>query len=699
MLTEETPIQEEASQEPIEVQVSAERKALVKKTLDTIKSDEKFHEKAFKRMRADMAFVKGRQWPNGTEEEQRYIANITQRHVQQRVAQLYAKNPRAVARRRPTLNFTIWDGKKETLDASIQVLAMASQVPPQQDPMTGEMILPPGVEQAQALLADVQEGFQRMQMIEKIGKTLEIMFHYYLDEPTATFKLQCKQLVRRAVICGVGYVQIGFQRAMEKRPEITSQIADFQNQLDNIEMLASKIAKGEQDYEAEKEELRLSIAELQKKEEVLIREGLVFDFPKATAIIPDQNCTQIKGWIGARHLSRKFLFSKEEILKNYKIDVGDKFTAYTAAGQAKQDGDKACVYEYYDIDTGLMYTACEGYDDFLEEPAAPSVELERFFPIFGLTFNDLETDGDDESDDEYTIFPPSDVRLMRSMQLEYNRAREGIRQHRRANAPKYASQKGMLNEEDKGRLNGAVPHEVVELNALSQGQKIDDVLQTIKHAAIDPALYDTNFLFEDMQRVVGSAEANLGGTSGATATEAGIAEGSRMAGEASSVDDLDDLLTQLARAAGAIMLKEISPQTAKKIAGPGAVWPSLSSEEIAEELYLEIVAGSSGRPNKAQDIANFERMTPILVQIPGISPTWLAQETVRRLDDRIDIEEAIIDGMPSIVSMNAASKPSTGDPANDPAQQGNEGSNNVRAQPTDNGATQPGNPAPMGMLQ
>jgi hypothetical protein len=75
------------------------------------------------------------------------------------------------------------------------------------------------------------------------------------------------------------------------------------------------------------------------------------------------------------------------------------------------------VWEIYCRKDGLVYVVCDGYGDFLREPASPDIFNERFYPWYALVFN--------ECDDEKELFPPSDVRLMRDMQLEYNRCREG----------------------------------------------------------------------------------------------------------------------------------------------------------------------------------------------------------------------------------------------------------------------------------
>ena len=55
---------------------------------------------------------------------------------------------------------------------------------------------------------------------------------------------------------------------------------------------------------------------------------------------------------------------------------------------------------------------------------------------------------------------------------------------------------------------------------------------------------------------------------------------------------------------------------------------------MSKEIYLEIEAGSSGRPNQAQQLQNFERLAPILMQLPGVKPQFLAKEAIRRMDDK-----------------------------------------------------------------
>ena len=152
---------------------------------------------------------------------------------------------------------------------------------------------------------------------------------------------------------------------------------------------------------------------------------------------------------------------------------------------------------------------------------------------------------------------------------------------------------------------------------------------------------------------------------------------------------MDDLLTAFARDAGNVLLMNMSKEQVVKLVGPGAMWPESNPEELINDLYLDVEAGSSGKPNQALQVATFQRLFPVLVQTPGIRPDWLAKQAVKMSDSTVDLTEAYLEGLPSIQAMNAmmqqqaqaATQPATGDPATDPAQQGDEGANKIERPP------------------
>jgi len=683
---------------------AVQRAALVAKMSEMVRNARQhWTDKAFKRMERDMAVSAGRQWPEYAwdkltdESGERYVANITLRHIHQRTATIYGKNPKIIARRKERLRNTVWDGNMASLQQAMQA------VQPAPDPLTGMPMAPDPVAIAQAMpiLADATKSLMATQQNDKIARTLELLFTHEIDEQPVSFKLQMKATVRRTLTTGVGYVKLGYQRVMQKRPEVETQLRDMSNQLAAIEQLSADVADGEVAPDSsEAEQLRLAIAALNQSEEIVVREGLVFSYPNSTAIIPDPAVRQLRGFVGAGWVAEEYFLTRDAISRTYNVDVGRSATAYAKSGEGKysrteassaphgnNDNEHFCVWEIYNRDDGLVYVICDGHKDFLQEPGEPDVYLERFLPWFVLTFNDVY--------DEETVFPPSDVSLMFDMQMELNRSRQGLREHRRANRPRTFARSGALEEEDRERIENCRANAVIEVNGLQPQEKVQDLLQVWQGPAIDPAMYDTGPAFEDILRVVGQQEANLGGTSGATATETSIAEGSRMSAVSSNVDDLDEFLADLARSGGQVLLQETSTETVRQVVGPGAVWPDLKRSEIAKEIYLDVEAASTGRPNKAQEIQNIERLAPLLMQLPGVSPEWVAREIVRRMDDRIDISEAFASGLPSIMSMNRLQQMAPG--ANDPNAQGDKGATNGEnpKAPQVNAAPRPADPSMM----
>ncbi len=663
-------------------------KAMAKKWLAEIADSEKHLKKRFKQMRDDQDFTYkygiGAQWPGQTEASDEYIANIVQRHISTGVASLYAKNPKAVFKRRIRLEYALWDGSEKAITDALNSLQTSMQS------------LQPAPPEALALLQDIQDAETTRKQMEKMGKTLEILFNYYMKEGSPTFKASMKQLVRRVKTCGIGYVRPSYQRLMEKKPEQLARLADAMSQLKNLEELQKDLAEGEiEKNDAEMAEIQATIDSL-NDDAIVIREGLTFDFPKSTSIIFDKRCTQVVGWIGCGWVAERWYLSPEEIEAIWGCELGKDYTSYDYDSKGdmpvRQEGDGgkdslACVYMRYDKRTGCIGVVCEGYEGFIEKPHAPDVKIEAFFPWFPLAFNQIEHEQD--------VIPPSDVTLIRPQQKEKNRAREALRKHRMSNIPRTVHSAGSLEAKDIENLKQAPEYgSSIPLNGLADGQSVTDLLQPFPTAPIDPNFYDTSATERDVEQVIGSQQADMGGGGGNSATQVSVEESSRVSSIDSNIDDLNEHLTEIAKASGQIMLRNMSKQMVVEIVGKGAVWPELSYEDVIKEVWLEVQAGSSGRPNRTKDIADLERLIPILVQIPGASKA-VGMRAIELADDTGEMkesyEESLAMGIPSIQALNAQAgsmQPSTGDPATDPNQQGAQGARNAPAAHISSAASQ-----------
>jgi len=574
----------------------------------------------YKRMESNMRFAMGYQWGDQRElDDDRYIANLTLRAVNQKVASLYAKNPKAVANPRKRMYYQVWDGKLETLGLAVERATMAPDV------------------NSLAIIEDYWQGQQMKEMLDRVAKTLEIVYQYQIDRHEPEFKKQMKRLVRRAVIAGVGYVRMRFEREYESslmwnQDENTLTLAR------RMKELGERVLKGDIDSTApEVEEMRVLATSLQAPPESRIKtERLLFDFPGSLSVIVDPQCTALQDFVGASWIAIEYVMPVREANAYFETNIEPGGSLVVRKSPDENDEEMVTIWEVFDKRTQSVFFLADGWSDYVSPPLPVEPRLHRFWPVFALTLNDVEF----ECEDHATIYPPSDVQLMKSAQKEWNRTRDELRRHRVANRPKYTAVSGTLTKKDLQSLEEVPSSGIIEMQSLMPGQKVGDLLQAIQHSPVDPTLYDVSVIKEDIMFTTGQQEANLGpAPSNVTATVGTIAEQSRLNVTSSNVDDLDGLLTDLARAGGETLLLNMSLQTVQNIAGPGAAWSEMNKELFANEVLLEIEAASSGRPNKAVEIANYERIAPLMLQA-GANPQFLVREGIKRLDDRLDVEAA-----------------------------------------------------------
>lgn len=668
---------------------------------DKIRNAKAFWDKDFRRMaeNAQMAtYGADEAWVAAG----KYIVPLTTRQINQKVAQLYARNPKAVAKMRPRLWFTAWDENPQTLEMAMRsyTQAMTAQaqfqaqmaaggmghnggppLDPMADPMAAPPMPPPGPDpNVLAIIEEVAQAQAHMLMLKRVGKTLEYLFNYFTSEQEPNFKQSMKQLVRNVCTNSVGYIEIDYERIMQPpAPELTAKLEDAKAQMAEIQRLMEEADEGEIGPESpDADKLRTMIADMQAQTEVILREGPVFDFPDSDEVIPDPATRYVKGFVGAQWVAREFLMYPDEVKRSFGCDMeSGNYTPYasgkSAGASLSSAPSKCCLWRVYDKVAGQIFVVADGYKGYVKPPAAPEAPIEGFWKIFALTFNDISN--------KKRIFPPSDAEMMKSPQADINRDREALREHRYASRPRTVA--AGFSEDDLKLAQDAPAHSTTMIKSLGVGEKVTDKVMAWPVSPLDPALYDDSPHMQDVLRSTGTQEANMGPTSDGTATEASIAENSRSAGMSSEVDDLDEFLTIIARKTGQLMLQMMRPDTVKRICGPGAVWPEMTRTEIMEELGLEIRAGSSGRPNRAAELANMERAFPFLQILPNINPTPLATKYADLLD--IDPEEMILEGLPSLSMMNsqlsagAAGPPGAPAPGttDDPKGQGAEGANNA----------------------
>ena len=695
--------------DPAEKAEDRARGQFITQMLDRIRDTrEKTHKYAYDMMRksAQRAYAGcDAAW----EQADKYVANQLQRYVNQRVATLYAKNPRIEAKRRRQMDYALWDGTPESLMQARQTVDMHAQMLMAGDIMgaANPQILQQ-VDDARAILEEVQEAAQRRLMLDRLGRTMECLLEWAWNEQQPEFKKIAKGAVRRSIVYSVGWIQLGYQRAMEPAPDRQKRIDDITDQVAAAEALAARIEADKLPEDApDIERLRLTLQSIQQEPEILAYEGLTFDEVDPSTVTVDPACTDLSSLSGAGWVARHWLLTPQEVQECWGVDLKtSQFTPYEPQGSKQEwfatrpsatDTDpRVMVFRVWHAATRTTFVIADGYRDYIVPPEAPDTPIDNFFPLFAFVPN--VTPG--------WLYPKSDIELLWHMQKNHNAQREDLAAHRRRNRPGWVGRMGALETEDIEALKSNEINGYVELKGLNPNEPVNAVIQAKPTAPIDPNLYDTSQVLDDWQRVAGSADAAaMGAVQGATATESAIAEGSRDTSRTSQVDDIDGWLSAIALAAGQTALAQFDEATVREIVGPGAVWPTMDRRQIASMVRLKIAAGSSGRPNTAALSAKLRDMGPLLMQVPGFAP-FIQRKMVEVFDEDTDPDEIIAAGMPSIVAMNtmmtgkgsAPDDDMAEDPEDDPEAQGDEGGSEAPSPDEAGGEARPAFPSgPPGM--
>ena len=497
---------------------------------------------------------------------------------------------------------------------------------------------------SEALLRDFMMGKHQKELDQRIADTTRIAVQRQIDLAVPNFKRQMKKLVTRVITCGVGYVRLALVRNDETPPSedrVGNMPADRMKE-------AMRLADELQDEDIETspmaEQLRsigVSLGVPIDDEE--LPEKITFDFLPSTSVIPDERCRSLSDFIGARFVCIEYSLPLDEINAMFGTDIeaGGKLVAKPQEGQARATVQNAspshAVREILNFKDRTHFYILEGYEDYLRPPEPVVPGLSGFWPLMALTFNDVEVGIDD--DEETSPFPPSDVDLVFHPQKEWNRSRHALRSVRNACSPKWMTRKGSMSPDDIRKIQDAEPNEVIQLESVSPDMKLSDLLAPVPVQVPSVEVFGTDPLVEDITLGGGMQEANIGAApENVTATGTTVAEQSRMQVSASNKDDLDEFLSSVMGGCGEMMLSDsgFSEQTIVALVGNGAVWPTKNRVQYKKQITVAIKAGSTGRPNKALEVSNYNLIAPQLINA-GANPLGVIQEGVKRLDDQLDV--------------------------------------------------------------
>jgi hypothetical protein len=493
----------------------------------------------------------------------------------------------------------------------------------------------------------------QMQAAKAFAATAEFMLHKAVVKD-ARLKAQAKKTIRSCYATSVGWIKASWQEKKSDDPLIANRIKDTQDNIERVELLLRQ-SKDEQacsDHELKLAQLRQALEGMQSQSEVKVAKGIALDFVMSEdLIVIDPSIRSLSDYTRSAALAHRVWMTPEQYERNfgYKPKKAKSYTEQSgtnvlqAAANADQ-GTLLCVWEVWSQDDNRVFYVCDGEEGFCKPASSPEWTGKRWYPFFLVAFNEI--DG--------SFYPLSDIELTDKLVKEYNESRNDFVNDRRECLPVNVVRKGgSLTPDDVERLKNRKGGEWIPVEGVG-GQPLTNDIFTGQLGKLDPAAYDTSASRHDMERVLGGSDSTTGSiTKAKTATEAEILSQGLRSRSGERQDILEDMLNELGPYCLEIMLRKFTEQEVKAVAGENAAWPQLAIEDIFNLVTVEVRGGSTGKPDRLQEQDRWTKLLPIIneavakvSELRAAGQEALAQaiieltrETLRRFDERIDIEQ------------------------------------------------------------
>lgn len=512
-----------------------------------------------------------------------------------------------------------------------------------------------------------QVGIKKMRLF---GKTAEIVLNRHFED--GDLKRRAKACLRSAKTTGIGWVKVYYQTQLEPNPIIRNKIIDSRQQQEQLEHLESMATDPDEraNKARAKLELKQFISQLEKEEMMIVSEGLVIDVVDPVNMVIDLSTIQnFDDWKQTPFLAERVVMTLEEAKKRWgPMPSGTKeFKIKASDGTLGENisGDHATlvhIWEIHDRQNQLIHYMADGGDKFLQKPLEPKFVSEQWYPYIPMAINIV--DGQ--------FLPQSDVFLLRELQDEHNAARTRFAEHRDISVPFKIAKRSDVTDKDAQAITDGMIGELVRIDGIP-GQPIRNSIDVLSPPPIDPSVYTTDHTERDFERVVGGGETSQPrNNKSRTLGEAQILSQDTQTQSGADTDEIEDWFEQIAKHTIELLLQALTPEQVEELAGPraepevdeqgqptgelkdGSVWPKMDKAQIFNLLSISIQAGSSGKPNRDRETQVWTQfLLPKLTEaIQAISQlrqagqdelanslVVIAQETMRRLDERFDVHE------------------------------------------------------------
>lgn len=426
-----------------------------------------------------------------------------------------------------------------------------------------------------------------------------------------------------ALTSGLSYAKVTYQRDYTKDPSVTRRLEDARDELARLEHLIAQVEDEERhtEHEADRERLQQLLKSLEEEPDVIVAQGIAIDRVMAEHMLPDPAVQQWENFTRASEMfqiiykpkdeAEAWLGIKLEHAKTYSVDVlvndpeveRDGEAGARGRGRGEPDEPLVKIIECWRLAEHTVYTWVEGEKAWAREPYVPRRVGKRWYPFFALAFFPVEG----------RWWPKSLVDELKPLQDEYNDVRNNQAEIRSASVPGFLAAEG-TEEEDIRSYTLQGKYEVIVVKG-QQGLPLDEVFKERKPPTYNPALYDVSPIRVDIDQVSGVSDVARGAVQKTkTLGEAQLLQQNLQNGASKHRDVMESWIEEMARYVAEMLLLELNPVEAARLAGPAALqhWPVLEKRDIWGQMQLDVAAGTTGRPDLPLQREAWGQMLPLV---------------------------------------------------------------------------------------
>lgn len=521
----------------------------------------------------------------------------------------------------------------------------------------------------------------------------------------AKLKKRARRQVGGTLTVGLGVVKALMYTDKRQNPQLEKQLKDSQDNLARIQQLQVELSEGEfadDDARIKKiEEIQRQTKGLAAKVEKLKTKGLCVDMVRSEDFQCSIDVSSVADHLDADWNSDDLYVRKDQLRTRFprltEADVKTAVTYYQSAPRPEQQGlvytgeqtrgdpesaegaftkskpgqsaagltqengkpvEFARITEMWCRSENIIKTFVDGVKRWAVDPYPPPQGSTRFYPYFNLAFYEVDGERHPQS------LPEREIKL----QDEYASRRSNGAEVRERSVPQKVVNAGMMDPTEVKKLEKGGNLEIIALRMSDPQADVNKAVGVVANPRIDWMAYDTADVLRDMQFLSGLDEtANNAPQAGVTATAVEKSNQSFASRTGADRDAIEDMLTDLAQYTGETALQSLTVQDVERMAGAACYWPgenlvtgepAMDYEDLSEIMDIEIVAGSTGKPQARADKETWATLLPLvqnaITQIVTLeasgNPVFLAQakgqrallrETLKRLDDRLSLDQIL----------------------------------------------------------